>query len=65
MVTIQLYLNQGAEGGETTFLEGDGLKVIPKTGGVLLFEHRIEHEGSEVLSGVKYAIRSDIMYSDK
>jgi hypothetical protein len=28
----------------------------------LLFQHQLLHEGSEVTSGVKYVVRSDVMY---
>ncbi|CAG8435560.1 5761_t:CDS:1 [Diversispora eburnea] len=64
-VTLQLYLNEGFVGGETTFLDFTGekkVKVTPKTGSVLIFEHRLCHEGSEVVSGRKYVIRTDVMY---
>ncbi|KAG9302957.1 hypothetical protein G9A89_022374 [Geosiphon pyriformis] len=65
-VTIQLYLNEGFEGGETTFfsfgLDKKAIKVVPKTGMVLVFEHPLLHEGSAVLKGRKYVIRTDVMY---
>ncbi|CAG8494812.1 17048_t:CDS:2, partial [Racocetra persica] len=64
-VTIQLYLNEeGLEGGETSFLNftGKKVKVAPKTGMVLVFEHLLFHEGSEVLKGRKYVIRTDVLY---
>ena len=51
----------GFEGGETNFLDL-GESVAPAPGRALLFQHPILHEGSEVTSGIKYAIRSDIMY---
>jgi len=42
------------------------LKIIqvfnPKTGSALVFDHYLYHEGSEVISGVKYAIRSDVFF---
>lgn len=69
MVTVQLYLNGGFGGGATTFLsQVDGkpdVPVVPKAGKVLIFEHRILHEGSEVTSGQKYCLRTDVMYGDK
>jgi len=34
-------------------------------GSVLIFEHPILHEGSKLISGRKYAIRTDVMYSSK
>ncbi|KAG0253685.1 hypothetical protein DFQ27_007269 [Actinomortierella ambigua] len=70
-VTIQIYLNGDCIGGETSFLEEKmggstqpvkAVRVNPTTGQVLIFEHPLLHEGSPVIDGVKYAIRSDIMY---
>jgi Rps23 Pro-64 3,4-dihydroxylase Tpa1-like proline 4-hydroxylase len=69
-ITVQIYLNDLKEedGGETTFIEDkyNGIyknySVIPKVGRVLLFEHDIEHEGSILKHGLKYCIRTDVMY---
>lgn len=62
-LTLMIYLNDGFGGGATRFLDYD-LDVVPKTGMALLFQHRILHEGCAVTSGVKYVLRSDIMYRD-
>jgi hypothetical protein len=56
-----VYLNDGFEGGGTTFLDLDEV-VEPAPGMALLFQHPILHEGPEVTSGIKYVVRSDIMY---
>lgn len=67
-ITIQLYLNEGFEGGATTFLSSDErerLEVVPKIGRVLVFEHRILHEGSRLLTGQKYTVRTDVMYKNR
>lgn len=65
-ITVQLYLNEGYKGGETTFVSTENTKhrvSFPiKTGLVLLFEHRILHEGSAVEEGRKYTMRTDVMY---
>lgn len=65
-ITVQLYLNEGYKGGETTFIDPENaacrVSFSIKTGLVLLFEHRILHEGSAVKDGRKYAIRTDVMY---
>lgn len=37
--------------------------VPPVTGRVLIFEHDLPHEGSKLLEGYKYAIRTDVMYT--
>lgn len=67
-VTVQIYLNEGFHGGETTFLRFTGIErkklhaIVPETGKVLIFEHELLHEGSEVHEGTKYVIRIDVMY---
>lgn len=63
LYTFLIYLNDGFEGGETTFLELDQ-KVVPKAGMALFFQHRLMHEGCAVTRGRKYALRSDVMYAD-
>lgn len=70
-ITVQIYLNDLKEedGGATTFIKDaynriyQDYSVIPKVGRVLLFEHDIEHEGSILKNGLKYCIRTDVMYS--
>jgi len=61
LLTLMVYLNEGFAGGETAFHDL-GQKVAPRTGMALLFQHRTYHEGCEVTSGVKYVLRSDVMY---
>ncbi|KAG4066119.1 hypothetical protein HA402_010321 [Bradysia odoriphaga] len=69
LITLQIYLNENFEGGETTFLPRRGdrttksVPVVPKTGMILVFEHNILHEGSLVKSGRKYTIRTDVLYT--
>jgi predicted 2-oxoglutarate/Fe(II)-dependent dioxygenase YbiX len=60
--TFMIYLNDNFEGGETTFR---GLKIVPKQGMALIFLHSLYHEGSEVTKGVKYVLRTDVMYQKK
>ena len=57
--TFMVYLNDNFQGGDTTFR---GLRVQPRQGMALLFLHSLYHEGSEVTQGVKYVLRSDVMY---
>ncbi|GAX78214.1 hypothetical protein CEUSTIGMA_g5656.t1 [Chlamydomonas eustigma] len=73
-LTFLIYLNDGFDGGATTFytpgqtegvLEARG--VSPSTGNVLVFPHgesagSLVHEGSAVTQGVKYVIRTDVLY---
>jgi len=68
IVTFQLYLSDGFEGGTTRFFHSSDQNryhdVVPKAGSVLLFEHRLEHSGEVVVSGRKYAVRTDIMFAN-
>jgi predicted 2-oxoglutarate/Fe(II)-dependent dioxygenase YbiX len=58
-ITFMIYLNDDFEGGATTF---DDLSIQPKQGNALCFIHEQKHEGSPVVNGVKYVLRSDVMY---
>lgn len=70
-VTVQLYLHDvpPENGGATTFLFRDGcgsecrLPCQPRAGSVLLFSQVLSHEGSQLKSGLKYTVRSEVMYS--
>lgn len=68
LLTFMIYLNEGYEGGATRFDDdaksppGEPLSVAGKLGMALLFEHELLHEGAEVTGGVKYVLRSDVMY---
>jgi prolyl 4-hydroxylase len=57
-----VYLNEGFEGGNTTFATEPEVSITPKIGMGLLFQHPIIHEGSVVTSGIKYVARTDLMY---
>merc|ERR1712137_1489573 len=67
-MTVMLYLNGGFQGGETNFiiterfLEEEAVQVQPRAGLALVFEHRLLHEGARLTRGVKYAIRTDVMF---
>lgn len=51
--------NEIFEGGETAF---ENLTIQPKTGTALCFLHEIKHEGCPINKGIKYVLRSDVMY---
>lgn len=58
-LTFLVYLNDGFVGGETDFRD---FKVAPRAGQALLFIHDTWHEGAAVTDGVKYVLRSDVLY---
>ena len=54
-------------GGATSFTDGyeskDAVRVFPKAGSVLIFQQRnLVHGGDDVFRGVKYTMRTDVMY---
>jgi len=66
-VTLLLYLNEGYSGAWTTIYNpssyGGGVLAVPPTVGMaLLRDHNLYHEVPELLAGVKYVIRTDVMY---
>lgn len=58
-LTFMIYLNSGYEGGETRF---ENCSVIGSAGMALVFAHGLIHKGTEVTNGVKYVLRSDVMF---
>ena len=71
--TLLLYLDSPSKGGETFFplrLTGPKdnvaaprtVKIAPRPGRALCFEHNLEHGGADMQEGVKHVIRTDVMY---
>ncbi|WP_255405155.1 2OG-Fe(II) oxygenase [Tenacibaculum sp. MAR_2010_89] len=60
LFSFLIYLNDDFEGGETEFRKL--FTISPKKGTALVFKHRLMHEGKEIISGIKYILRTDIMY---
>jgi hypothetical protein len=63
-VTVLIYLSH-CEGGATRF-EDDCVAFEPKMGSILLHVHGencLEHEADTVISGIKYVLRTDLVYS--
>lgn len=64
-LTFMVYLNDEFTGGKTAFWQfTDDIAIAPRAGSALLFQHRLLHEGCIVETGVKYVLRSDVMYAD-
>jgi hypothetical protein len=64
LITMLIYLNEDFEGGSTPLITLNE-NIIPKTGMLLLFDHKILHAGQPVTSGTKYVLRTDVMYKLK
>jgi prolyl 4-hydroxylase len=60
--TVLIYFNGDFDGGETRFTEQVDELIVPRTGLAAIFQHKIRHEGCPVRSGVKYAMRTDVVY---
>ena len=63
--TLNIFLNDNFEGGETIFYENDKktitLNCKPKTGRASFFYSQQFHEGSKLVKGYKYLLRTDLM----
>ena len=62
LFSVLIYFNNDFEGGETKFMEQLEKSVMPEVGKAAIFQHKIRHEGCEVTAGIKYAMRTDLMY---
>ena len=63
LLTLMIYLNHEFEGGATNFSRA-GIDIKPETGKALLFDHKLLHQGCELISGYKYVLRTDIVFSN-
>ena len=70
-LTFMVYLNEGCGGGETVFNLGrhstvrpgdELLRVAPAAGKALVFRHDVLYTGAVVTAGVKYVMRTGVMY---
>jgi hypothetical protein len=64
-MTFMVYLNANYTGGNTKFdlsNEPNPVVVTPEQGTALAFMHDRLHEGEELITGVKYVLRTDVMY---
>lgn len=65
LLTVLVYLNGDVVGGATRFNTGAGRidEVVPAAGRACVFLHLLEHEGSPVVSGTKYVVRTNVVFS--
>ncbi|WP_299677527.1 2OG-Fe(II) oxygenase [uncultured Dokdonia sp.] len=59
-ITFMIYLNDDYMGGETRFNDA---VIQPHKGMALFFIHEQKHESTPIIDGVKYVLRSDVMYN--
>jgi len=66
--TMMIYLNDVDEGDGTSFADVfsshtfSDFTIEPETGKALFFYHPLCHRGDPVIAGVKYVIRTDVMF---
>ena len=60
-LSLVLYLNDDYAGGETIFPDL-GLEVRPEVGKILLFPPDLSHMSKPISRGMKYIIRSEVLY---
>ncbi len=67
VMTLNIFLNDEFEGGDTDFLLDDRktlrLSAKPKPGRAALFDSQQYHRGNTVKNGFKYLLRTDVMVS--
>lgn len=61
LYSVLVYLNDNYVGGETIF-KNDILAPQVEIGGGLVFKHDILHEGLKVIEGIKYVIKTDVLF---
>lgn len=66
--TLMIYLNDGVDGGGTSFADVFSPHVFadftiePERGKALIFHHPLSHRGDPIKGGEKYVLRSDVMF---
>lgn len=60
-LTMLVYLNTLEDSGSTRFRDVQ-VDIFPRVGKVLLFRHELWHAGMPVNSGIKYVLRTDVLF---
>ncbi len=66
VMTLNIFLNDDFEGGETDFFYEDKsfrFSAKPKSGRASLFDSQQYHCGNKIKKGIKYLLRTDVMVS--
>jgi prolyl 4-hydroxylase len=69
LFTLMIYLNDGCRGGGTRFADVlsphifPDFTIVPEIGKALIFHHPLSHRGEEVTEGIKYVLRTDIVFA--
>jgi hypothetical protein len=67
--TMMVYLNDGFEGGGTSFADVfsphvfQDFMICPSIGKALFFHHPLSHRGDPISNGEKYVLRTDVMFA--
>ena len=59
LYSILIYLNDNFTGGNTKF---NDFEIKPTIGNLVTFPHNQLHSGEKIISGIKYILRSDVMF---
>eukprot|EP01006_Ploeotia_vitrea_P033655 TRINITY_DN65605_c0_g2_i1.p1 TRINITY_DN65605_c0_g2~~TRINITY_DN65605_c0_g2_i1.p1 ORF type:complete len:607 (+),score=56.63 TRINITY_DN65605_c0_g2_i1:68-1888(+) len=70
--SLLIYLNDDFKGGNTVWFPSTDdeygaqpeIVLQPKRGQAAIFNHDVEHEGTELTAGTKYLLRTDIMFRE-
>lgn len=60
-LSFLMYLNADFSGGETAF---EQQIIVPELGMACFFPHHLRHQGASVTAGIKYMLRTDVMYQN-
>merc|ERR1712113_85064 len=64
-ITILFYLHDmpASNGGATNFVGESRVSCQPRGGSALMFTQDLRHEGAAVMAGIKYFIRTELLYA--
>jgi hypothetical protein len=63
-LTMLVYLNSLEDSGPTRFRDAQ-VDVFPRVGKAVLFRHELWHAGMPVNNGIKYVLRTDVLFKSE